>query len=99
MTKQKLEARQEIQDKQYRRRGLKTFSGGYWMVEEPEASSSSDLSSKGLRPANPSSMPCQYSIRFSPSFQHRYTSRPSRSVGKSTRPASRSFTMHPVSWM
>src|ERR1700721_2138865 len=49
-------------------------------------------SSIGLRPANPSSVPCQWVIDFSPSFQHNRIIRPSPGQGKSSSPLSISLT-------
>src|SRR5690242_11468570 len=46
----------------------------YWMRVGPDGGSWEGLPSRRLRPANPSSSPCQYSIRTSPCFQHRRAS-------------------------
>ncbi len=53
-------------------------------------------SSMGLRPANPSSVPCQWVMECSPSFQQSSMIRPSTSQGKSSRPMSRSLTCTPM---
>src|SRR3990170_2564485 len=53
--------------------------------------------SNGSLPAKPVSNSCHQRISGSPSFQQRYTSRPSRSLRKSTSPSSMSFTSHPRS--
>ena len=53
-------------------------------------------SSMRLRPAKPSSVPCQCVIELSPIFQQSRTTWPSTSQGKSSRPMSRSFTCTPM---
>ena len=52
---------------------------------------------RGWRPANPVLVSCQKPTSASPARQQRYTSRPSRSAGKSTSPASMSLTRIPRS--
>ena len=51
-------------------------------------------SSMGLRPANPSSVPCQCVMEGSPIFQQSSTMRPSTSQGKSSRPISMILHLH-----
>ena len=53
----------------------------------------------GWRPAKPVSISCQNCMLDSPKSQHRYTSRPSQSVGKSTSPRSKSFNSMPASFI
>src|SRR5215470_8221534 len=55
-----------------------------------------DLRHSGLLLAKPSSRPCQCETLLSPYFQQRFTTRPCRRCGKSTRPSARSLMVPPI---